>query len=355
MSSLPFEPYPKVSESPAEWSLTVAERRRIDRLTWVVAEKIHGAHFAFLSDGRALCCAKRKAVLAPGESFFAHDRLVDRHGEAVRALAARLRAERRGVTSITVHGELFGGGYPHPDVVPVPGVQPVQTGVWYCPDVAFETFDIAVTDGDGVRRFLDLDEAAERAHEVGLPFMTERFRGGFGEALDQPFRFATALPTRFGLPAIEGNLAEGIVIKPSVAIEVETRKGLARPMLKRKLETFAEDVRFHEARKWVVEQRATGGVPALDLLEHRACELLEANRYAAARSKLGPVEPDDRFGRSALRKLLVEDVLDDLALENPDAMGALDGSEVEFLRDLIADSAEALIGQVLGPVMARER
>lgn len=340
---LPFAPYPKVSDAPSAWRLTVAERRLIDRSEWIVTEKIHGAHFALLSDGWRLACAKRKAVLDDGDAFFAHERLAIRHGEPVRALARQLRAEQPELVSVTVHGELFGGGYPHPKVTPVRGVQPVQTGVWYSPDIAFEAFDIAVTDVEGRRRFLDLDDAIARADAAGVPFTAIRFRGSLTAALAEPCRFRTTVPQRFGLPPLADNLAEGVVIKPTEPLMVHTRKGLARPMVKRKIAEFVEDARYHAAQKWRPEPSATSAVPPLDLLELRASELLESNRFAAARSKQGPVAPGDRAGRGLLSTLIVEDVLDALGVMLPDALRALDEDDRALLRAVVRDGAEALV------------
>lgn len=340
---LPFAPYPKVSDAPSEWRLTLDERRLIDRTEWIVTEKIHGAHFAFLSDGWRLECAKRKAVLDGDASFFAHERLVERHGEAVRALARQLRAERPEVVSVTVHGELFGGGYPHPDVAPVVGVQPVQTGVWYTPDVAFEAFDVAVTDRDGARTFLDLDDALARVDAAGVPFTAVRFRGSLTAALAEPHRFQTTVPSGFGLPPLADNLAEGTVLKPTRPLIVHTRKGLARPMVKRKIAEFVEDARYHGAQKWTPDPARAGAVPAIDLLEFEADALLESNRFAAARSKHGPIAADDRVGRMQLRALITEDVLDALATQHPDEMRALDGDERALLEALVEEGAASLI------------
>jgi len=40
-------------------------------------------------------------------------------------------------------GELFGGAYPHKDVPANPKVKPVQTGIWYSPNIEFIAFDLA--------------------------------------------------------------------------------------------------------------------------------------------------------------------------------------------------------------------
>ena len=49
---------------------------------------------------------------------------------AARALhrAMGLRA-----ATLSIYGELFGGAYPHSEVAAVPGMAPVQTGIWRWP------------------------------------------------------------------------------------------------------------------------------------------------------------------------------------------------------------------------------
>jgi hypothetical protein len=54
----------------------------------------------------------------------------------------------RSCTAGSSYGELLGGSYPHPAVPAVPGLSPVQTGIWYTPGLAWVAFDALVAAGD---------------------------------------------------------------------------------------------------------------------------------------------------------------------------------------------------------------
>ncbi|MEO1270826.1 MAG: RNA ligase family protein [Myxococcota bacterium] len=170
--------------------------------------------------------------------------MVERHRDAILELGSRLGEQYPQWQSVQVYGELFGGGYPHPDVPATPGVQPIQTGVYYCPEVRFCAFDLAVTLADTQRVMIDYLEAVELWESVGLPYAEPLKVGALGELLEYPRRFTTTWPDRLGLPPLEDpNLAEGIVLKPVPFVEVATPKGARRPLLKLKIAEFAEDQR----------------------------------------------------------------------------------------------------------------
>ena len=83
--------YEKIVERPEQWALDDRGYRALRKSSWVVTEKIHGANFALLSDGQAVRCAKRKAMLAEGEDFFGHTALLPRLIPAVLRLHAQVR------------------------------------------------------------------------------------------------------------------------------------------------------------------------------------------------------------------------------------------------------------------------
>ncbi|MEO1270825.1 MAG: hypothetical protein AAFX99_22285 [Myxococcota bacterium] len=61
-----FESYPKIAESVGSWRLNEADTRALNKVPWVVTEKVHGANFSWLVDAEGgLRCAKRKALLEP--------------------------------------------------------------------------------------------------------------------------------------------------------------------------------------------------------------------------------------------------------------------------------------------------
>src|ERR1700691_5256338 len=122
-SAWPFPAYEKIAESSQAWvGDDEAAFRALARAEGIVTEKIHGANFVVVSAGAAIRAAKRKAFLSPGEDFFGHEALLARLSPAVRSLVALVRIRDPRVARVLVYGELFGGGYPHPDVASDPSV-----------------------------------------------------------------------------------------------------------------------------------------------------------------------------------------------------------------------------------------
>lgn len=129
--------YPKIPQRFGDGPLPGGSR--------VAEEKVHGAHLALVSDGRTARAAGRRGLLDEDrlEAFFGVTRLWP-----VLATAAAAAARAAG-QDLILYGELAGGGYPHPQVTPVEGIGPVQTGVWYCPDLVWLAFDGAVATSPG--------------------------------------------------------------------------------------------------------------------------------------------------------------------------------------------------------------
>jgi Rnl2 family RNA ligase len=157
-----------------------------------VTEKIHGANFSLITDGRRVWAAKRRGLLSTttttttattaANDFFDYQHILDALTPNMLALFHWLKQENASLDHVQVVGELFGGGYPHPDVrccalqppnvianpiptlvmhqVPtVPNVSLVQTGIYYHPEIRFCAFDVVLlsqADGD---RYLDFDRA----------------------------------------------------------------------------------------------------------------------------------------------------------------------------------------------------
>jgi Rnl2 family RNA ligase len=313
-----YLPYEKIAESSEKWELTAADWKRLRRIEWVVTEKIHGANFCFVVTAGGIRCANRKAFLQENDSFFGFATVCDDLTDNLRAAFAWTQRTEPVVESIFLYGELFGGGYPHPEVPPVAGVQPVQTGVWYAPDIRFIVFDVRLETPDGAR-YLDFADAVTLCAETGLPLAEPLFVGKYEKALDYPVRFDSTIPARFNLlPLPSGtNAAEGIVIKPW------REAGLSvRPVLKRKIPEFAEDKRFHEAEKWD-EAPAHGG--AVDLLRWEAYCRLTENRWHTAVSKVGPERKAEAFS------LFVAEVQEEAANALPELYATLSVRQQEEL------------------------
>lgn len=339
MSAWESVPYPKISESPGEWQLDLASQRQLDRQTWVVSEKLHGANFGFATDGSELRCAKRKAWLEPGDPFFGYATLRDELAARVLAAFAQLRAQRPELRRLDVCGELFGGAYPHPDVPAVAGLQAVQTGVYYAPGLCFAAFDLRTWEDEGPPRFLGWGELCAVCDSVELPRAPELARGSLREAQEVPLdALVTTWPARLGLPALPGNLAEGVVVRPLEELVLPTPRGPRRALFKRKPPRFSEDPRYHQARKPPARAGADPGSYALELLTWRVEELVNPNRLAAARSKVGRAESGAE--RAEVAALLREDVLEVLEHEHAAELAALDLTARELLEAHLDDEVE---------------
>ncbi len=347
-----FTPYEKISSSPKDWLLEARDQRAISKTPWVVTEKIHGANFCFLIGEGQIDCAKRKGLLPEGEDFFGHKALLEDLRAQLRGLFLHLQASHPELVRVFVYGELFGGAYPHPEVKAVSGVQAIQTGVWYSPNITFCAFDLAITEGDdeGQRHYLDWEEASSAARKVGLMWTQPLLIGSYEDAMAYPLGFDTTIPALLGLPALTAgeNKAEGVVLKPARNLLVPTRKGRLRPVLKRKIAHFAEDKRYYQSERWPEPETSPQSESwGLDMLSWELSCRIEKNRFAAAQSKLGVRSDSDTSKRLALRDLILQDVLEEVEESSSELWAACDAEERELLRAVAMDEVEALIQQEL--------
>jgi Rnl2 family RNA ligase len=307
-----YVPYPKIVDSLAAWDADEIERRALDKQVWVASEKIHGANLCIGTDGTQIIVAKRRAVLEPTESFFAYKRAVAPLVAGVRRLFREL--ETAGWAFI--YGELFGGEYPHPDVAPIDAVQPVQSAIYYCPDVSFCAFDLA-TNGT----FVSYRDAVARFQSAGIPHAPILATGTLAELLALPVTFATRVPAQLGLPALPDNWAEGMVVKPW---DAATPLAEPRRIVKRKRPEFAETI-YHEARKWPT---AASDADALVRAEVALWAMITANRVHSAVTKLG--RPED---------IRLEQIVDEVMSDLRDEM---DRGHGELVLSLTRDEATLL-------------
>jgi Rnl2 family RNA ligase len=229
-----------------------------------------------------------------------------------------------GMVQLTIHGELFGGEYPHPDVAPVPGVQAVQTGVYYCPDIRFCAFDMAVINRENTKTYIDFPAFTGYAEKVSLFFSHTLFTGSFHDVMLYDISFESTIAPLLGFPSLgPGNRAEGIVIKPERSFFLDVRGKKVRPVIKRKIPEFSEDKRYHKAEKWntwAQKSGQTGNTGAgfgrksiivnETFVEQEIAPLVTAQRLANAVSKTGRL---CKKNRARILRALVEDVIEELA------------------------------------------
>lgn len=291
---------------------------------WVATEKIHGAQLLVACDGEQVAFGKRKAWLAAAEPFFGWQMLRNELEVALRSLVAALA--RPGL--VYVYGELFGGGYPHPEVEALPGLTPVQTGIWYAPSLRFAAFDLLLVDpkqpADAL--FIAHEQLEALAVEVGLSTVPVLARGTRRELVDLPVRYTSTVAEALGLPAIADNLAEGYVQKPDAELPARTR-----PLVKHKIAEF-DDNRFDESEAF--DHHAHLSVAELC---RWAAVMINPVRVASARSKVGE-RPE------AIIEEVVLDVWIDLEAIFGRRMLALSEDEDASIRAALLELARAAVG-----------
>ena len=296
---------------------------------WVVQEKAHGANFSFAStDGEHWVTGKRTSRLAPGEAFFNHDLLLERHRDALGAMWRVLRKHySEGDGQVTVYGEVLGGSFP--GVAPVPGAKRVQRGIHYAPGNHFYAFDIHV----GGVGYLGVDEANALFEAGGFAYAKTRFRGTLTEALAQPNVFDTEIPALYGYPILADNVAEGIVIKP---VETKYEHQGSRVIIKHKNEHWADAKRNHKARRPPDPEVSAAG----EALLATALDYATEARVSSATSKLGEVTRRD-FGR--LVGMVGKDTHADFVGDHGGALAALVESDRKAITKAIGAQATRLV------------
>ncbi|WP_329520223.1 RNA ligase family protein [Spirillospora sp. NBC_01491] len=306
-----FRPFPKLGEHPPAHA---------PGGTYRALEKIHGAQLVLGlpagGDRRGgLRVGKRKAWLGDDEPFFGWQLLRVELAEAAHEMRRQVGPESLGGRDLVAYCELFGGGYPHPDVPARRVHAPVQTGVWYSPGAHVAAFAILLAEpGAADGELLAPSETAGIAARSGLLSPPVVGTGTRAAMSALPVRRPTAVPAALGLPPVEGNIAEGHVLWPD---RRSTLSSLAAS--KYKIPEMAES-RFDESAP-----HDPGRVMAAPGLLGLVPSLVNPARIASAASKTG------RHDRAALLEEVVLDVLADLESALPATIKALRPEELDAL------------------------
>lgn len=341
-----FHGYGKISESSSNWMLDKSDNTTFKRTSWCVTEKVHGANFCFLcdNDGERVRCGKRTGLLSDTDDFFGYKRrLLIRIIPQIQQVYRFVKNTYINLDQLYVFGELFGGSYPHPDVAKVNDVNAVQTGIWYCPDIEFYAFDLAIAVNNEKQAYLDYEYAIKAFQHANLFYAEPLFIGRYEEALDFALGFNSFIPNKLGLPPLsESNKAEGIVIKPMHEVMVKTNKGSAvRAIVKKKIVEFSED-KYSQAQKQ--EFKNDGGFSNADLLRFEIDALITDNRLNNAISKVGHVTKNDKEKLKELLNAYVKDVLDQLIENgNEEAWNDLASNDKILLTEELTINAKQII------------
>lgn len=304
-------------------------------LQYVVQEKVHGANTSFLCDGVEVKFAKRTSVLAEDEKFYNYPELFEAYKAKVIKLFNRIKESHPETTNISVFGEMFGGVYPHNDVQASKTLATIQKGVCYTPGHEFYGFDIYVSDGEN-GNYLPVEEVNELFEIEGFFYAKTLFQGALSECLQYPNAFQSKISEWLGLPAIDDNICEGIVIRPVTPMYL--RNG-SRVLIKSKNERFAEKKSVKKRNKLFAEP-----VPYSDQLKALVAEVgayVTENRLINVISHIGEVQVPKDFGK--IMGMFSKDVLEDFLKEHGGDYVGLDKSEQKLFNKEMNKLSTALV------------
>lgn len=295
---------------------------------FVVQEKVHGANFSLITNGKDLKSAKRTSILEDTDAFYNHAFIKELYYEKMLSLFKTVKMYYPQTESITVFGELFGGSYP--DVEQARGAIKVQKGVFYAPYNEFYAFDIMINQ----TTYLNVTEANQLFETHGFFYAKTLFRGTLKEVLAYPNAFDSHLPTWLKLPEITDNLCEGVVIKP---VEPHFLPNGSRVIIKNK------NAKWSEKRK--VNSKSIAQVVLSKEANNLLSELVSyvnPNRLANVMSKEGNLEPAN-IGK--LIGLLSKDAFEDFLKAFKTPFEALEKTEQKRLTKQLNQYAAKLVKQ----------
>ena len=304
--------------------LIVAEKK--DKGEFVVQEKAHGANLSFWYDGKELQSAKRTSFIE--ENFYNHMPVEDKNRERVKKLYAILKKEGCDFSELGVYGELVGGTYPHKDVEKDTSATRIQKGIFYTPHNEFYAIDVAI---DG--QLIDIDKFNRFMEKAGFLYAKTIFRGTFEECLKYSNSFSSQIAVWLGLPELEDNICEGIVIKPVIP---EFLSDTTRVILKNKNEKWAEKAR---AKNRPQKPQMTLSEKGEKLLNEMV-SLVTENRLRNVLSKIGQIEQKE-FGK--LIQLFSKDILEDFFKDYLEEYNELEKKEQKQLTGKLNKQCAELI------------
>ncbi|GGB94067.1 RNA ligase family protein [Dyadobacter sediminis] len=314
----------------------------LNKLEWVVTEKVHGANFSFIYSDRKLQFAKRKEMLGWKDDFFGFQLVAGKIENQITDLFEEL-SEAFPAEKYVVYGELFGGIYPHPDVPARVNVHAIQTGIYYSPDIDFYAFDIALEPGNKQRKYyLDYKTAEAYFRKYNLVHAKSLLTGKLDDALNFNKQINSTVPAQLKLPAIDNNLIEGIVIKP-LGFTPKSELDF-RPMLKLKNPEFEENKKFHQAKKWFFVPDVLLKSEELGFLLDGIKNYITENRLSSVISKIGSLAFHNPVRLNSIKEEFLKDVITDFNNDNNNILNELNAQQSEWLQGRILKEIERLIG-----------
>ena len=336
-----FKKYNSIENTFDEGFMEIIFIEGFDKQEFVVQEKVHGSNVCFMTDGETVSFGKRSGFVEEGEKFYNYEKLFERYTDKVIAFFSAVKKERPEIETLSIFGEMFGGTYPHPDVVNDRKTMAIQKGVFYCPDHEFYAFDLYVTTSD-TGFFLSVDESNAFFEQGGFFYAKTLFRGDLNQCLQYPNDSLSLISDWLGLPPLEDNICEGIVIRP---VQSTYLSNGSRLLLKSKNAHFAEK-KSNKKREPKTHTTPFYGERLNELVEEVEQYVTE-NRLNNVVSKIGHVSIPKETGK--LIGHFSKDILDDFLKEYSGRYAALEKMEQKILNRHVNTLAMRMVKKIYFP------
>lgn len=306
---------------------------QLNNKTYCVTEKIHGANCQFVhtkkyADAWGIFSRNNQIT---NESFY----------NAVEVLKAEIMnpawavedyLSKSGYPSDKYYyfGEIFGGCYDHPEVPKAVGAKRVQRGVYYSPKNHWKCFDIGI-EKDGEFHFIPQKILFAAYKETNFPVVP--LLGVYStleDALKHPNNGLSIVHKDYGLPPIDNNIMEGVVIK---LWGEDTPFNDERVVFKNKNEIFSEKAHSQKQRDIKVLSENFSAVCQI------ADTYLTSNRIINAMSHIGECTFKDI---GSILKEVITDIHDEMSKDCPEFI-ALEKKEQSTVCKLLSTKAAKMI------------
>jgi len=301
-----FISYSKIPLNSNEWNPAYKKIK-----LWYITEKIHGANLSFNYNvqNNILRYGKRNGLIEDNDVFFQYKNILPNTLPKILIIINYIKDNYPDVNDIIIFGELFGGSYPHSSVKINNSVKSIQKGIYYSPDLHFYAFDIMINN-----KYIDYNIALD-IFEISKILYAKPLKicQSYEEAITYPIYFNTTIPSKFNLPEIPNNYAEGIVIKSNTD----------RYISKIKISKFSEKINNEKNEN--IESKS---IKSIKRYKYYAKLELTEQRLNNASSKIGVFEEN----KEQIYNELVNDILTELDAFNVNGLSEwlLEQAKIKF-------------------------
>lgn len=328
-----FEKYNSIENSYDEKFVQSIFMQGLADVDYIVQEKVHGANFSFITNGKEVLTAKRTGLILENENFYNSNIVKRRYEEKVINLFDEI-SRTVDLKSLIIFGEIFGGGYPHPEVKVEKEISLIQHGIYYHSHIDFYAFDLLING----KTFLEVPKTNQLFEKHGFIYAKTLYKGNLKECLNYPNNFKTTLPKMIGLPELNGNVCEGVVIRPIKSLFLTSG---SRVLIKNKNEKWRENNRHiddHLIKKIMKEEWSEN----VQFLCKEILKFISENRLNNVLSKIGEVHSKKHYGK--ILGLFNKDILEDFLKIHEEMYNELEKNEQKEINKLMNQQAGNLIG-----------